>query len=301
MKKSFEQHMEEIRKMHKETRKLFDSRPITGERILIPRDGMEGVDGIIYKPKQPARDMMPVLFNMHGGAFVGGDAVLMDSFCRKVADCLSILVVNINYKKAPEHPFPYAVTEVADTIEFCAAHADEYKITPERMAVGGFSAGASLAAGAALKIKATGRTPLACQLLVYPVTDLYSTLNTEKSDDESLAYKYMVKAYCQNDDADHIWASPLLGSQGELSGVCPAIFITCGLDSLREQGEAYAKQLIDCGVPVSVMRYQNALHGFIEVNRPDYFMEDDRKTPEQADLTEKAENYILQALKMYLS
>lgn len=300
MEKAIQQRMEEILAMQREGRKLMASRPVSGERLTIPRDGLEPVDAILYRPKDISDHPAPVLFNMHGGAFMGGDAVLMDSFCRMIADSLPMAVVNVNYKKAPGYAFPYAITEVADAVAHFAAHAGEYGVDPKRMAVGGFSAGASLAAGTALKLKSDTDIVLSCQLLVYPCTDLYTPMQSAGDDEGSREMAFMVNAYCQHDDCGHLWASPLLGSEDVLAGVCPAVFLTCGLDDLREQGEAYAKRLIDCGVPVSMKRYPTALHGFIEVNRPDYPAEDSRRSPEQEELTRHAEQYILSALKMYL-
>ena len=171
MEKDLTAIMEEIHQSHLREKPLFDARPITGKRFAVPRDGAEPVDTILYQPAEPPAGPMPALLNMHGGGFIGGDAVLMDSFCRMLADALGMLVVNVNYKKAPEYPFPYMIHEVTDTAEYFAAHAGEYGMDPARIAIGGHSAGASLAAGAALKARDDGRVTLACQLLVYPCTE----------------------------------------------------------------------------------------------------------------------------------
>lgn len=295
-----EQQRREPLDWQREYRRQMDERPVSGEHLTIPRPGLEPVEVTIYRPKEATGQPVPVLFNMHGGAFLGGDAVLMDSFCRMVADNLPMAVVNINYRKAPEYAFPYAITEVADAVAHFASRAGEYCVDPQRMAVGGFSAGASLAAGAALKLLRETDIALACQLLVYPCTDLYTPMQHIGDDEASQGMAFMVRAYCQHDDCGHLWASPLLGSDEELAGVCPAVVLTCGQDDLREQGEAYAQRLIDCGVPTSVRRYQDALHGFIEVNRPDYPADDARRSPEQEALTRCAEQYILRALRLHL-
>ena len=111
--------------------------------------------------------------------------------------------------------------------------------------------------------------------------------------------KDFISLYCQNNDSRHLLASPLLAYEEELEGVCPAIFLTCELDSLRFAGEAYAKKLIDCGVPVTCRRFKGALHGFLEVNRPDYFFEDNRKSEEQSRLCKEAEKMILEQLQNF--
>lgn len=298
MEKDLTAIMEEIHQSHLREKPLFDARPITGKRFAVPRDGAEPVDTILYQPAEPPAGPMPALLNMHGGGFIGGDAVLMDSFCRMLADALGMLVVNVNYKKAPEYPFPYMIHEVTDTAEYFAAHAGEYGMDPARIAIGGHSAGASLAAGAALKARDDGRVTLACQLLVYPCTELGGDPVGPPEEVES--YRVFRKLYCQHEEQGHLWVSPLLAEDGAIAGVCPAIFITCGLDSLCEQGEAYAQKLIRCGVPVTVKRFPEALHGFLEVNRPDYPAEDARRSPEQAAMCREAEAFIRRALPLYL-
>lgn len=295
MGKPYEQQVEEIREDHIRMRLVFDTRPISGERTAIPRAGKEPVDVLVYRPERHAGRALPAVFNMHGGAFIAGDAVLMDSFCRMLSETLPAMVFNVNYKKAPEYPFPYAIEEVYDAVAHVAARAEEYGVDPGRMAVGGHSAGASLAAAVALKAKEEGEIELACQLLVYPCTDLSGS-----SDKEADSHGGFVSLYCQNNDSRHRWASPLKALPEELKGICPAVFVICGVDKLRSQGEAYAKKLIDCGVPVAIKRFEGALHGFVEVNRPDYWFEDERKSPAQAEMCREAEEYIVGHLRAFI-
>lgn len=258
-----------------------------GQRFTVPRDGMDGVDVILYKPAK-AEGKLPVFFNMHGGAWIGGDAVLMESFCQLLADCIPAFVVNVNYKKMDVHPFPYALTEVADAVKYFAVHADEYGIDAGKMAVGGHSAGAHIAAGAAMKLKEEG-VKLAAQLLVYPCTDLRPT-------GEGLM-KMIQPMLFPEGNCEHRWASPLIAADKELEGLAPAIFIECGLDELKPMGVAYAKRLIDVAVPVKLKEYPKALHGFLEVNRPEYDPRDPRITPEQAEYCRDCEKYIVNELK----
>lgn len=297
---TFEQYIEQHRIAHAQQQPIFSTRPITGKRFSVLREGLKPIDLIIYRPTQVAKTPFPVLFNMHGGGFTSGDAVLMDSFCRMLADELSILVVNINYQKAPEYSFPYAITEVTDTAEYFANHADEYNIDPLRMVVCGQSAGASLAAGAALKVRDEGRIQFICQLLIYPCTDLGSKPPLNDTSEEANQMRMFIQAYCRNGEERHLWASPLLAKDADVAKICPAIFITCEFDDLCEQGEAYAQKLIRCGVPVTIQRFVGAMHGFLEVNRPDYFHNDDRKTSEQAILCQQAEAFIRKALQLYI-
>ena len=259
-----------------------------GERFAVPRENMDPVDVILYRPEK-SEGRLPVLFNMHGGAWIGGDAVLMESFCQLLADEIPAFVVNVNYKKSDVHPFPYALTEVADAVKYFAAHADEYGIDAGKMAVGGHSAGAQIAAGAAMKLKEDG-VKLAAQMLVYPCTDM-----TPEGEEGLMA---MIQPLMfPNGDYKHRWASPALASDEALTGLCPAIFIECGLDELKPMGIRYAKRLIGAAVPVKVKEYPKALHGFLEVNRPEYNPADPRVTPEQAEYARDCEKYLINELR----
>lgn len=304
MKEAFEQLVESTKANQTQMKPVYDARPITGERIAIQRAGKEPVDVIVYRPEQWVCGTLPVFFNMHGGGFIGGDAVLMDSFCHMLADRLPAVVFNINYKKAPEYAFPYAIEEVYDTAVYAVENASIFGIDPGRMAVGGHSAGASIAAAVALKAKEDGKISFACQILVYPCTDL-GTDPVERNPDcppwEAENLRNYAALYCQHGESYHRWASPLLAVQDELADICPAVFIICELDTLRLQSEAYAKKLIDCGITVVVKRFAGALHGFVEVNRPDYFLETYGKSCQQEALCRSAEGFIIAQLKAFLN
>jgi acetyl esterase len=283
----FEQMFAAVRAARKE----YAQRPTIGERFVVPREGRKGVHTILYRPaSQAVPGRLPVMFNMHGGAWVGGDAVFMESFCQKLADEIPALVVNVNYTKADEESIPYAVEEVADAVKFFLAHAEEYGIDPERVAVGGHSAGAQLAAGTALKLKDDG-IRLACQMLVYPCTDLTVGL------DSSEELRKLVDLFFPEGGHEHRYISPLRATDEELSGLCPAIFVISGIDILKQMGIDYAKRLIDLAVPVKIREYPQALHGFLEVNRPDYPSGDERQTPEQAEFARDCERYLVQELR----
>ncbi len=287
-KSEIEQTLESV----KAARKEYALRKTIGERFVVPREGKKGVQTILYRPNTTTgSDRLPVLFNMHGGAWIGGDAVFMESFCQRLADEIPAFVVNVNYTKADEEPIPYAIEEVADAVKYFAEHADEYGIDPEKIAVGGHSAGGQLAAGTALKLKEDG-IRLACQMLVYPCTDL--TADPDKPED---FISLLVRYFFPNGGNEHRYISPLRAKDEELSGLCPAIFIICGKDELKPMGIAYAKRLIDAAVPVKVKEYPNAVHGFLEVNRPDYPPGDDRRNPEQEAYCKDCEEYLVRELR----
>lgn len=281
---------EEMLSALREFRQICLTRPLQGERFALPRPGQDAVDTILYRPVEPFDRQLPVIFNLHGGAWVAGDAVLMDSFCQLLATRLPALVVNVNYRKSDTHPFPYAVTELTDAISYMAGKSAEFGIDAAKMAVCGFSAGANIAAGTAVRLAEEGQIALAAQILVYPCVDM--TIGGDLAG--------ILGLYCRQGEFAHPWASPLLLSLEKLAAVTPALIVTCELDELRPQGEAYAKKLIDAGVPVMIRQYKNALHGFIEVSRPDYFTPDERKTPEQDALARQCETDLLACIRMLL-
>ena len=234
---------------------------------------------------------MPVLFNLHGGAWVGGDAVLMDSFCTTMADRIPALVVNVNYTKIDVQPFPNPQLELCDVVLWFAAHAGEFGADPKRFAVGGHSAGAHISAGAALRLKELGFS-LAAQMLVYPFTDF----RFDRADSQIAQLSAFIAPFFGEMSPIHPWLSPLKATDAELSGLAPAIFVVCGLDELKPQGIAYAKRLIDVAVPVRIKEYPQALHGFLEVNRPEY-EGDARRSPEQLEMTIDCERFLAEELR----
>lgn len=175
---------------------------------------------------------------------------------------------------------------------YFAAHAEEYGVNPRRFVIGGHSAGAHIAAGAAILLRER-RFPLAGQLLVYPVTDLTARADAEVDD----LLVRLAPLFPPKDELVKPVYSPLRGTQDELRGLAPALIVLCGKDELRPQGEAYAKALIDAQVPVTVQPYPEALHGFLEVNRPDYDPNDPRRTPEQESMCRHCEGVIIRWLR----
>lgn len=237
---------------------------------------------------------LPVVFNLHGGGWIGGDAILMESFCQLLADKLPALVVNLNYTKADEQPLPFAQYELRDAVLYLAAHAQQYGVDPARMVVGGHSAGAHIAAGAAMLLR-QARFALAGQMLVYPATDLTPDSGAHDSDIE--AFRPLLFA---GGGQDECWASPLRAPDDCLQGLAPAVGILCGQDVLRPQGAAYFQRLKQNGVPVTWAEYPTAQHGFLEVNQPEY-PADERQSPAQAALARRAEAWLVDRLRQMLT
>jgi acetyl esterase len=215
---------------------------------------------------RPAGDRpLPALVYFFGGGWVLGTIDTADGVGRSLANAAGALVVVPGYRLAPEHPFPAAIEDCYSAVCWVAEHADEIGADPDRLAVGGDSAGGNLAAAVTLRARAGGPA-LAGQLLVYPNTDqLADDESMRAADDPFLFNQRSVSWYRQHylttsGDAASPLASPLRAES--LAGLPPALVITAEYDPLRDQGEAYARRLADEGVPVELTRYTGMAHGF---------------------------------------
>lgn len=287
-----EENRDELLMQLKNMRKAWATRKTIGKRMNIPRDGKDPVSVLLYRPKEEknGNHLLPVLFNMHGGAWVGGDAVLMESFCQMMADSIPAIVVNINYTKADVQKMPYQQEEIEDVVSYFAQHPEEYGILPEKFAIGGHSAGAHLSCGVAYKMAQEG-FHFAAQMLVYPVADL--------SKNTGLAKVMKPLLFPEGGEASYV-ISPATAPEKQLRKVAPAIFVVCGKDDLLSEGLEYAAHLVDAGVEVHIKKYPQAEHGFLEVNRSDYPDGDPRQNKEQAAYARDCEAYLVRELKSLL-
>ncbi|MFQ5665439.1 MAG: alpha/beta hydrolase [Candidatus Binatia bacterium] len=218
----------------------------------------------IYTPA--GNGPFPALLYFHGGGWVIGDLDTMDGPCRVLTNAAGCVVVSVGYRLAPEHKFPAAMEDAVAATQWVTAHAGSLNADPARVAVGGDSAGANLAAAVALATRDRGELPLAYQLLVYPVTDAAcDTASYRENADGYLLTKDMMLWFWHHylrSDADRCdpRASPLRARS--LRGLPPALVITAEFDPLRDEGEAYAARLRDAGVFVQHTRYDGMIHGF---------------------------------------
>lgn len=273
-------------------RAAWAAMPSNGERFSVPRDeGKLPVPVLIYRPKTAPGGKLPVLFNLHGGTWIGGDAMLMESFCRLLADSIPALVVNINYHKADVIPISEMSAEAADCVEYFQAHGAEYGADPERMAICGHSAGAHLAACTVLRLKEAGAS-MKLQVLVYPGTDLRPAGNIDWLNEA-------VEDLAPEEDLESKLLSPIVAREDELMTGCTAVVVVCGPDDLKPHGLAYAKKLLEAGTTVHFRTYPKALHGFLEVNRPEYGA-DSRVNPEQDAYARDCEQWLIRLLKAEL-
>jgi acetyl esterase len=221
----------------------------------------------IYAPD--AAGPLPVLVYFHGGGWVLGDLDTSDAQCRSLTNAVGCVTVSVDYRLAPEARFPAAPEDCYAATRWVAANAPELGVDPERIAVGGTSAGANLAAVVPLMARDRGGPALAYQVLVYPITD--GSMDTPSYGENAGGYfltagamAWFWKHYINDDrDRSHPYAAPLHAA--DLSSLPPALVITAEYDPLRDEGEAYAQRMQAAGVPVTCTRYDGTIHSFVSM------------------------------------
>ena len=159
-------------------KRKYAKMPAIGQRTQIKRSGKPPVNVILHPPKNQS-GKAPVFVQIHGGAWVGLDAVMDEEYCQRICDELGAYVVNINYKKLNEKPFPYQQTEVVDTVKWLIANAEKLNIDPNRIVISGGSAGGHITAGAAIMLAEEG-IQIAGQIMEVPFLDFISGTSDEK-------------------------------------------------------------------------------------------------------------------------
>ncbi len=246
----------------------------TDERVVAQDRSMPGVaPGTeiplrVYAPITRDRGPAPALVFFHGGAFVLGDRYTEELRCLRYAAEAGCVVVSVDYRLAPEHPFPAGVDDCYAGLEWTVAHAAELGIDPGRVGVGGSSAGGALTAAVALMARDRGGPALAVQILNYPVID-------DRMQSASMRAFHSTPMWTSGSNADmwehylgdpsergevSAYAAP--GRATDLRGLPAAYVLTAELDPLRDEGIAYATRLMEAGVPTELHTVAGACHGF---------------------------------------
>lgn len=222
----------------------------------------------IYGPEAKPTAPLPALIYYHGGGFVIGSRNVVDAFCRRVALGARCLVFNVEYRLAPEHPFPAAVLDCTEAFAYIRDNAAAFGVDPARIAVGGDSAGANLATVVSICRRDADLPGPAYQMLYYPVTEPHF---------ESESHRLFAKGYFL-DRATMDFFMDGYGAQGlddpraapmryqDLSKLPPAQVLTAGFDPLRDEGRAYAERLIEAGNEVEYINEGALIHGFVAMN-----------------------------------
>jgi acetyl esterase len=252
-----------------EFREYYNSRqlPSTEEVFEIRDVNAGGVPSRLYRPS--ADKNLGLLVFYHGGGWVIGGLDSHDSVCRSLANRMGHAVLSVDYRLAPEHRFPAAVEDAMCSLRWAYENADELGINPDRIAVGGDSAGGNLAA----IVSQQRPVPIVFQMLIYPATDMTASFpsHVENAAGPVLtkqAMEWFTNHYMPADaDKKDPLASPHFAPDSLLKGAPPALIITAELDPLRDEGEEYGRKLIANGVTASVVRYNGMFHSFFQMHQ----------------------------------
>lgn len=241
------------------------------ERRIPTREGDTRI--LLLGASRPGRPR-PLYINIHGGGFVRPYDTRDTMFCALVAERLDCVVIDIDYRLAPEFPFPTALHECYDVVRWAIANAGALNVDPDRLAIGGHSAGGNLTAAICLMANQSGDFSPRLQILDYPFLDAV-TDPADKLEANSIFPVERLRAfntlYARTpEDLANPYLSPVCASPDMLTGLPPALILTAGLDCLRFEAERYAAMLAAAGVAVTRREFSQSDHGFVVHCRAEY-------------------------------
>jgi acetyl esterase len=238
----------------------------------------------VYRPKGVA-GKLPVMFFFHGGGWVIGNIDTYDRYVCFLTQASQVAFVAVDYRLAPEHPYPACIDDVYDSICWVHENADRFALDRTRMGVSGDSAGGQLSAACTFLARDRKGPKLSFQLLLYPLADCdFSRPSYDTWDGLLLTTPYM-KWFWKHWAGDRLpvddpRAVPL--RQPDLRGLPPAYVVTAEYDILRDEGELYAMRLMDAGVPTTLRRLQGSTHPFLRaMNDSEYVRSEMREMGHQ--------------------
>ncbi|HEY5729832.1 MAG TPA: alpha/beta hydrolase [Anaerolineales bacterium] len=245
-----------------------DLKGIFIENIHIPgQDERTQVRLRVYKPENTPAPT-PVLLWMHGGGYVIGRPEQDDPSCVQYVRDLGITVVSVAYRYAPKHPFPAGLDDCYAALKWVASHAQELNIDPNRIAIGGNSAGGGLASALAQLAHDRKEVRLTFQLLIYPMLDDRTVLRTDIDDSSNITWhhndnRFGWESYLgQECGIENVPAYSVPARRTNLSGLPPAWIGVGSLDIFHDEDVEYARRLKECGVECDLLVVSGAFHGF---------------------------------------
>ena len=243
--------------------KTLNPKHVVGtHRFLDTEVGRVGV--LIYNFEK--KETLPLFINIHGSGFVMGSANMDDHLMMNVALSADVKIISIDYSLAPDHPFPRALEECYGVTLYARTHPEEFGIDPDRIVIGGHSAGGNLSAGVCLMDRERQLLSLKGLILDYPPMDLYTDPYDKPQPKGALPpgmCRMFDACYCNDRQArKNPLLSPFYTALEQLSSFPPTLVITAEGDSLNEEAEVYKDNLIKAGVDVTFKRFAGVPHGF---------------------------------------
>ncbi|CAM4362970.1 hypothetical protein GCM10007362_17600 [Saccharibacillus endophyticus] len=240
--------------------------PVKEKKELKVETSVTTADISFYYPLEAERDKLPVYMNLHGGAFIMHDKEMDDPYCRYLANRAECVVVNVEYAKAPEYPFPKPIEQLYDIFRWIKKNADDLNLDARRIMVGGQSSGANLAAALCLYLEEKGETQPLLQVLNCPMLD-FATPHSNKPETDMWRARYPQAAHflnmCyvpQKGQAENPLASPVYATVSDR--LAPALILIAGQDAFRPEAERYAEKLKAAGVKVEANVFKDCKHAF---------------------------------------
>ncbi|MFB6164833.1 MAG: alpha/beta hydrolase [Haloarculaceae archaeon] len=242
---------------------------VTDVEIPGDDDAQPAIPARVYEPA--GADDPPTVVYYHGGGFVAGDLDTHDNLCRLLANRSDAVIVSVEYRKAPENPWPAAIEDAYVGARWAENNADEYGADADRLVLAGDSAGGTLSAVVSLMAAERGMPDVDRQLLLYPATVYMEPMESRAQNGSGYFMSaqdllwFASNFIADEIDAHHPWAFPMNARQDRLAETPPAFVLTAGYDPLRDEGHAYAKRLADAGVDVEYSNYESMVHGFLNM------------------------------------
>jgi acetyl esterase len=257
------------------------------EDVSIPASG-RSIPARVYRPVSAGSDEapLPVIVYYHGGGFSTGSVNIFDDLTRSLANATSSIVVSVEYRLAPAHPYPAAVDDAYAAFEWVAENAETLGADAARVSVGGDSAGGNLAAVVSLRARDTGGPKVAAQLLYYPKTDMAGDYESNRTFGDGYALSREGSSAFDRAYAGHVedlrdpYLSPMHAASH--AGLPPALVVTAGFDPLTDSAKSYVARLSNAGVQASHAHYPTVFHGFLSI----------RFFPQRRDALERTADFL---------
>ncbi len=245
---------------------MIDQQPVGSKKDIMVETSIGPTAITLYYPLEAEQKKHPVYINFHGGAFIMNDKDMDDPYCRYLANETGCVVLNIDYVKAPEYPFPNAIEQSYEVFQWMKEHAKELAIDPEKVMVGGQSSGGNFAAAFCLLLEEKSEKQPLLQVLSYPMLD-FVTPYSEKPEPNKLRAQFPQAAHFLNicyvpekEMARNPLASPVFADVDD--HLAPALILIAEHDAFRPEAENYAEKLKAAGVSVQDILFKDCHHAF---------------------------------------